>query len=575
MKKINIASNIIRLLLIVVVLLSGSQLIYAIEAGGSGIMPAKTQVYPNLRSWFVYEAEAKTVIQDQVDIINRDNKTITLQVAALDGAVSGNGGYTLVGGVADNKDIGTWVKLEESEVTLPPKSKRTLNFTVTVPDNADVGSHPGGIVVWEKPAAAISPSGVRKKNSSNLTVVTRVAARMYLTVPGEIQRKLEVKHIHHSISNNLLYFFFNLKNNGNVQLNVIADVTLRGLFGKAGEQGGAEIGMLLRGSDIVAQLAWQKNPPAFGRFVADFRLHYGEKDFKGEYVKDEYIDVRYVFWIIQWIKLLWLIGGIVLLLLIRNLWLWLLIQNRLNTRTKKHRVKKGETLMSVSQLYGVHPKKLAKFNLLRWPYELNADDVLLIPQGQMSRSERRTMGDEWNAYYQSEQRKIWLTDLKFVGALLGKIRFRRGGKAITPPNLPLHKGRRGVVTPARHPGPTGQWPSSDSGSRPGFQIESGMTRTVPTVATEVLVAEKGDTIYDIAEFAGISIQEIVQLNGLRSPYRLRVGQEVLVPIKQKATAKPLAASRVRGQAKKRVAKKAAPSTKSVAKPKPNKKKPHK
>ncbi|OGB85700.1 hypothetical protein A2994_03015 [candidate division Kazan bacterium RIFCSPLOWO2_01_FULL_48_13] len=547
MKKTKILFVVVWLLLVAVFLLSGQPMAYAVETGGIGVMPAATKDYPANRSWFVYEAEAKTVIKDRVNVINRGNKSVNLIVAALDGAVSQNGGYTLIGSMADNKDIGTWVELEKTEVTLPPKSNQILNFTVTVPDNADVGSHPGGIVVLEKPAEA-STLGAKKKNSSQLTVVTRIAARMYLTVPGEIQRRLEVKQIRHSIGNGLLYFFLRLKNNGNVQLNAIADVTLRGLFGKVGSQSGAEIGMLLRGSEITAQLPWQKNPPAFGRFVADFRLHYGEKDFKGEYVKDEYIDVRYVFWIIQWIKILWFIGGIILLLLIRNLWLWLLIQSRLNTRTKKHKVKKGETLMSVAQLYGVHPKKLAKFNLLRWPYELNVDDVLLIPQGQMSRGERLTMGDDWNAYYKAEQRKVWLTDLKFVGALLGKIRFRRRNM--------------GVVSTARHSGKVrliGPHPESqDSGVASLPRMTKG---GVPTVAMEALVAEKGDTIYDISEFAGISIQEIVRLNNLRPPYRLRAGQEILVPIAHKTTVKP-----------KRVTKKAAPSTKSVAKPKSNKKK---
>jgi LysM repeat protein len=526
MKKTKIFFVIAWLLLVAVVSLSTHQLIYAVETEGFSVMPAITKDYPSKRSWFVYEAAAKTVIEDRVDLMNRGNKTVTLMVAALDGAVSSNGGYTLVGGVANNKDIGTWVKLEETEVTLPPKSNRTLNFTVTVPDNADVGSHPGGIVIWEKPAE-VSSSPTKKKNGSQLSVVTRIAARMYLTVPGDIQRRLKVKQVSHSLGGGVLYFMLHLKNSGNVQLTPIVDITLRGLFGRAGTQAGSQIGMLLRGTEITAQLPWQKDPPAFGRFVADFRLHYGEQDFKGEYVKDEYIDVRYVFWIIQWIKLLWFIGGVILLLLIRNLWLWLLIQSRLNTRTKKHKVKKGETLMMMAGLYGVHPKWITKFNLLKWPYELTPGDILLIPQGKMTKVERLSMGKEWNDYYRAEKRKAWLTDLKFVGALLGKIRFRC----------------RGGVTPPRHPEPTGQRPSSDSGSRPGFRIKSGMTKGVslpvvqqatktPTVATEALIAERGDTLYDIAKFAGISVEEIVQLNGLRPPYRLKAGQEIVVPIKK-------------------------------------------
>ena len=60
-------------------------------------------------------------------------------------------------------------------------------------------------------------------------------------------------------------------------------------------------------------------------------------------------------------------------------------------------------------------------------------------------------------------------------------------------------------------------------------MTKGIGQPMPT---EVLIAEQGDTIYDIAEFAGISVEEVIQLNSLRPPYRLRTGQEVLVPIKQ-------------------------------------------
>ena len=46
---------------------------------------------------------------------------------------------------------------------------------------------------------------------------------------------------------------------------------------------------------------------------------------------------------------------------------------------------------------------------------------------------------------------------------------------------------------------------------------------------EILVAEKGDTITDVAEFAGISLDKLIDLNNLKPPYRLRVGQELIVP----------------------------------------------
>ena len=419
--------------------------------GGVSVFPARTAQHPGIRSWFVYEAEPGTIIKDKVELINNTGKTVTMHVAVLDGAVTSDGGYTFVGGESESKDIGTWAKLEKTEVTLAPKEHRFINLTVTVPENADVGSHPGGVVVWEKQALSATT-----KQGGQLKIITRVGARMYLTVPGEIVRKLEVKDLHHLFQRGVLYFGMTLINKGNVQLTPEADITLRGIFGVIGRQEKSQLGLVLRGTTIKPRVPWQSKPPFFGRYIADFRIHYGEKDFKGEYVKDEYVDVQYVFWIIPWILILWLLLALFILFFLRNLWKWLIIQKRLNEKTKKHKVKKGETLTVIAELYDVHPKKIAKFNLLRWPYDLHEGDILLIPQGRMSKAERAQV----------------VAELK-------------------------------------------------------LQREQDL---------EPVIFEKGDTLKDVADFANITVREVVMLNCLVWPYKVRVGRELLVP--KQSTSKP-------------------------------------
>ena len=452
----------------------------AITGGGISVVPLATSEYPERRSWFIYEAEPKTVIKDKVEISNLDSKETTINIAALDGAVTNDGGYTLVGGADQNKDVGNWVKLDKSEVTLPPKTKITVGFTLTVPDNADVGSHAGGIVVW-----AAKPNDTTNKQSGQLQVVTTVAARLYLTVPGDIVRKLDISNLGHYIHKGVLYFKMTLHNSGNVTLLPEADIKLQGIFGRAGQQGKSQLGTLLRGTTINAKFPWQKKTPKFGRFVADMRLHYGEKDFKGEYIKDEYQDVKYVFWLIPWAELLWIFVALMLILFIRKFWVWILIKQRLNTKTKSHTVKKGETLSVIANLYQVDAKKITRFNLLKWPYDLMAGDVLLIPQGRMTPEERQ---------YQKEH-----------------------------PELQVRR----PVPSLRHPGPTGRRPSSDSGSL--SQIPGQARNDGSESGLEPVIMEEGDTVKTVAEFAGVSPKEIIKLNRLKWPYKLRAGQELFIP----------------------------------------------
>jgi len=425
----------------------------AMSGRGISVLPASTKEYPGIRSWFVYEAEPGTTIKDTVKISNNNNKTMTIKVMALDGATTNDGGYTLVGGTEENKDIGNWVVLKKDLITLPPGVSENINFTVTVPEDADVGSHPGGIVIWED---YTNESLKTKGGAGMLGVVTRVAARMYLTVPGDIVRSLEVENMHHIINNGILYFGMILHNKGNVQLTPEIDISLRGLFGKIGVQEKSQVGLVLRQGTIKPRIPWQNKTPFFGRFVANFRIHYGEKDYKGEYVKDEYTDVGYVFWIIPWIKILIGLGILILLYFLRNLWLWLTIQQRLSTKTKKHPVKKGENLSIIANLYNVNVKKIAKFNLLKWPYDLQEGDILLIPLGLMTKAER-------------------LVD------------------------------------------------------------KSIKTNQKISIKLEPVIVESGDTVRNVAEFADTTVKEIIEINHLHWPYRLKADQELLIPVKMKLT----------------------------------------
>ncbi|MFH1088293.1 MAG: LysM peptidoglycan-binding domain-containing protein [Patescibacteria group bacterium] len=491
--------------------------VFAMQGYGVSVFPAPTQEYSGLRSWFVYEAEPGTEIKDKVIVKNHSNSTVTLKIAVLDGAVTNDGGYTLVRGVEENKDLGTWATLSRDSVTLPPQTQQIIDLTVKVPDNADVGSHPGGVVIWEDTTVA-DGTGAAQKRTGQLQVVTRVAARLYLTVPGDIVRKLDVENVRHTIPKGVLYFQMTMHNQGNVTLMPETDITLRGIFGKIGTQPASQFGMILRGGTTNARVPWQKKAPKIGRFVADFRIHYGEKDFQGEYVKDEYQDVRYVFWIIPWMTIFWWLIGLALLLLVRQFWLWIIIRQRLNTKTKKHTVKRGETLSSIAQFHGINAKKIAKFNVLRWPYDLQVGDVLLIPYGKLSKEERKAQS--------SEEREALLRHsggfaerLQNLFRRRSKLQARHSGEPMGRLQNRMNKSIRSWTSlrPLRVSDPEGQ--------------DDNKSRIVARVGLEPVIIEAGDTIKDVAEFAGVTPKEIIRINRLHWPYKLKADRELLIPIK--------------------------------------------
>lgn len=411
----------------------------AYATGGMGIMPSVTNEYPNSRSWFIYEAEPNTTIKDSVTLTNHLNHSIILQIAALDGMATLTGGYTLVSNNTENKDIGSWINLDTNEVRLAPFQSRKVDFTIMVPDDVDVGSHPGGVAVWRIDNRDIN-------HNSPVTIVTRIAARVYLTVPGDIVKDLNVSEIKHNIEAGDFLFTLDLVNNGNVQLYPEVNLEIKNIFDQTIVEKTESLGLILKNGETQPSFFLGRKLPMFGKYVANFHICYGYSFIETQ-ATDDCMDIQYVFWTIPWISVGVVLGVLILILMLyafRKSWLK---AKRLNTKTKKHIIKSGETLTSIAKRYNVDAKKMSRFNLLKWPYDLYAGDILLIPLGVMTKIERL-----------STQNKKTLIKLESV------------------------------------------------------------------------IIEKGDTVKDVAMFAGTDVAEIIEINHLRWPYKLKDNRELLIPV---------------------------------------------
>ena len=103
-----------------------------------------------------------------------------------------------------------------------------------------------------------------------------------------------------------------------------------------------------------------------------------------------------------------------------------------------YKIKKGEYLVDIAARYGMGWKLLAKLNDIKPPYSLRGIAQIYVPDVKGSRQDVRI--PRFLTYL---TRPFYHFLVKFT-----------------------HRWFRRSVTPSRHPGPAGQRPSSDSGSRP-------------------------------------------------------------------------------------------------------------
>jgi len=477
---------------------------YALGVGALSILPSDNEA--GSRSWFVHVLKEGEEKRDEMVINNSGNEAVTVFIFPT--------GYT----TEKNKIIksepkesslrqepGYWVELDQDEITIPSHSSRRVGFTIRVPENADVGEHIGGIFIQKK----VKEDATK---GTGVSIKLHIGAQMVLHVPGEIERSLIVSNIRHVIDyadRRALRFIFTLKNQGNVALGPVLDTELRGLFGEAGKQEGNQLQVISRNETKDVESKWLKSAPYFGRFVAKFKFHLGEKEqFNRDGTKtllpDEIVEASYVFWLFPWAEFIYLLVGILMLYGLRSLWLYIIISRRLRTKTKIYKVVKNDTLTGVAAKFNIDPRILAKFNMMRWPYELSPDDELLIPIGRMSR-------DEWRG-----QSQAMLGNREILGGIFG------------------HSFRRRDV---HH--------LADQ-----VRDEWSMTVKEPSIrGATTLIIEKGDTKKIIEEFTGLDWAIIAKFNRLNTNVRLRVGQELNIPsrdrempVETRAGAEPLAVS---------------------------------
>jgi hypothetical protein len=209
-----IMKNIWRIALVLFLILSPLKTLAAGD-GEMAIYPENWDGVNELtKHWFIYDLGPGGTTNSSVVVENMGDGDLSVKIYAVDAETTADGAFALKNEDEEKTDIGGWVKLAEKELTLAPKEKKSVAFTIAIPQEVEPGEHMGGIVIENKEIA----------KGQLLNIKTRVGVRIYETVPGEIIKKLnfsglDVEGFYSSIWS-LFYDWkakYSLNNEGNVQ----------------------------------------------------------------------------------------------------------------------------------------------------------------------------------------------------------------------------------------------------------------------------------------------------------------------------------------------------------------------
>jgi hypothetical protein len=85
--------------------------------------------------------------------------------------------------VKENKDVASWIKVDDT-VTLAKGEKKTISYSITIPEDTDAGGHYGSIFLYAKP-----PEG----KEVSVSIGTKVGILVLLTVNGDIKIGGDIK----------------------------------------------------------------------------------------------------------------------------------------------------------------------------------------------------------------------------------------------------------------------------------------------------------------------------------------------------------------------------------------------
>lgn len=337
----------------------------AIEYGGIGGRPA----YPNAEierseDIFIHTLKPGEVKQEGVNVINNTAEEKYLLVYATDYVPSSGGGFACRQFLENKESVGQWIKMNKSLVKLPAYSQSTVNFLIEVPEKTSPGEHNGCIAIQEyKP----NPTG-----ETGVTLATRTAIRVAITIPGKIIQNLEILGLKQTINEN---GFINLnpsiKNSGNISIDTEIKVKTYNTFGNKIREQGGEYSIL---QDSTLELNFEIPRPLFGGIYHSI--------LNVDYLHDKKISSKTILYIVYPSKIGLLILGPIIFLIIILILTKIIARKRriwIEKNWVQYKVKSGETITSIAEKKNVSWKLLAKVNSIKAPYELTTKMTLLAP----------------------------------------------------------------------------------------------------------------------------------------------------------------------------------------------------
>lgn len=258
--------------------------VHAADFGGIGGKPAHpTGEHLHDKEWFFFTLNPGESKEDAIQIQNNDDTANTIIFYPADSTPSTDGGFALKQKVESQDAVGKWIQFSQNQITLPPHQSTIIPFTITIPkdEKIDVGEHTGAILLQK--------SNEEPTTAGGMQLFTRVGVRVYVTIPGEIIKKLEITKffVEPNKEKSLYTAALSIKNSGNTSQDVVVKTKIINLYPwlnnipfiknyfQAFPIENERSFQVLRDDSLTSNFEFKK--PLFGKFRVESSIIYNDK----------------------------------------------------------------------------------------------------------------------------------------------------------------------------------------------------------------------------------------------------------------------------------------------------------
>lgn len=248
---------------------------------------------------FEMTANPGETLSNVIEITNREDSVIQVQMSVQDFTASGEGGKVVV--VEDSNQtysLAKWITIQPQAFVLEPNERKIVTFIIDVPLDGEPGGHYGSVLAQKSSGGAVGGSSVSQK----------IGTLLLLQVAGEVKEEMWLTDFRApSFSEHgPVILSGRYENIGSVHLKPQGFITITNMFGKEKEQVPLPARNVLPNSVRRIETQWGSKW-MFGRYTATLTAIYGSTN--------EPLTATTTFWVFPW-KIGAAVGGVFLVFFI-------------------------------------------------------------------------------------------------------------------------------------------------------------------------------------------------------------------------------------------------------------------